>query len=64
MQWLAKEFSKERAWKIKQAKRAAVAVQRSNLDLESRVLVRAREEEKNVRKRAAWIAKEVSLGAV
>lgn len=58
-QWLAKEFTKERSWKLKQAKRAAVAVQRSNLDLESRVLVRQREEEKSIRKRAAWIAKEV-----
>ncbi|KAL4459188.1 hypothetical protein ABPG75_014053 [Micractinium tetrahymenae] len=59
MAWLAKEFAKERAWKAKQAKRAAVAVQRSNLDLESRVLVRQREAEKSIRKRAAWIAKEV-----
>lgn len=62
-QWLAKEFAKERTWKLKQAKRAVVAVQRSNLDLESRVLVRQREEEKSIRKRAAWIAKEVRLFA-
>lgn len=33
--------------------------QRSNLDLESRVVVRAQEEEKEQRRRAAWIAKEV-----
>ncbi|EFN53525.1 hypothetical protein CHLNCDRAFT_136617, partial [Chlorella variabilis] len=58
MAWLAKEFSKERTWKLKSAKRYAHAAQRSNLDLESRVVVRAREEERAVRKRAAWIAKE------
>ncbi|KAI7839523.1 hypothetical protein COHA_006706, partial [Chlorella ohadii] len=59
MAWLAKEFAKERTWKLKTAKKCAVAVQRSNLDLESRVLVRAQNEEKERRKRAAWIAKEV-----
>jgi E1A-binding protein p400 len=58
-QWLAKEFAKERAWKLKSAKKYTLAVQRSNLDLESRVLVRAQNEEKERRKRAAWIAKEV-----
>jgi hypothetical protein len=58
-QWLAKEFAKERAWKVKTAKRYAVAAQKSERDLEARVAVRAREEEKALRKRAAWIAKEV-----
>lgn len=58
-QWLAKEFSKERGWKIKQARKYAGAAQRSNMDVESRVLVRQREEEKALRKRASWIAKEV-----
>ena len=43
-----------------QARKAANSVARSNLDLESRVLVRAKEAEKAVRKRASWIAREVS----
>lgn len=60
MAWLAKEFHRERRWKIKQARKAANSVARSNLDLESRVLVRARQEEKMIQQRAAWIAKEVS----
>ena len=61
MQWLAKEFAKERKWKIQQSKKYAGAAQRSNMDLESRVIVRQKEEEKALRKRAAWIAKEVGL---
>lgn len=60
MQWLAKEFQKERRWKLLTARKVANAAQRSNLDLESRVEVRAREEEKAIRRRAAWIAREVS----
>ncbi|GAB4813110.1 hypothetical protein N2152v2_000156 [Parachlorella kessleri] len=60
MQWLSKEFAKERKWKIQQSKKYAGAAQRSNMDLESRVIVRQKEEEKALRKRAAWIAKEVS----
>ncbi|KAL4852636.1 Protein PHOTOPERIOD-INDEPENDENT EARLY FLOWERING 1 [Chlorella vulgaris] len=59
MTWLAKEFAKERQWKLKHAKKYALAVQRSEKDLESRVLVRAREEEKALIRRAAWVAKEV-----
>lgn len=38
---------------------APTQVARSNKDLESRVLVRAREEERALRRRAAWIGKEV-----
>ena len=60
MVWLAKEFQRERRWKIQQARKAANAVARSKLDLESRVVVRAQEEEKMIRRRAAWIAREVS----
>lgn len=59
MSWLAKEFQKERRWKIQGAKRIATAAQRSNLDLESRVFLKVKEEEKAIKKRAAWIAKEV-----
>ena len=59
MVWLAKEFQKERKWKLQSAKRFASTVQRSNMDLESRVFIREKEEEKAARKRAAWISKEV-----
>ena len=59
MSWLAKEFQKERRWKIQSAKRLAGSAQRSNMDLESRNVLREKDEEKNVRKRASWIAKEV-----
>jgi SNF2 family DNA or RNA helicase len=60
MTWLAKEFQRERRWKLQQARKAANAVARSNKDLESRVEVRAREEEKTLRRRASWIAREVT----
>jgi E1A-binding protein p400 len=60
MNWLAKEFARERKEKIRNASKYANAVKRSNLDLESRVFVRAQEEEKANKKRAAWIAKEVA----
>jgi len=59
MVWLAKEFQKERRWKIQSAKRLAGSAQRSNMDLESRIIIREKEEEKAAKKRAAWIAKEV-----
>lgn len=52
---------RERGWKVKQAKRYAGAVKRSNLDVESRAVVRAREAEASIRRRAAWIAKEVRM---
>jgi SNF2 family DNA or RNA helicase len=60
MVWLSKEFQRERRWKYQQARKVANQVARSNLDLESRVEVRAREAEKAIRKRASWIAREVS----
>ena len=60
MVWLSKEFARERRWKLQQAKKVANQVARSNLDLESRVEVRAKEQEKTLRKRASWIAREVS----
>ena len=59
MSWLAKEFQKERKWKIQNAKRVAGAAQRSNMDLESRIVLREKEEEKARRRRANWIAREV-----
>ncbi|KAG7668752.1 hypothetical protein Ndes2437B_g07158 [Nannochloris sp. 'desiccata'] len=60
MVWLSREFQRERRWKLQQARKVANQVARSNLDLESRVEVRAREAEKAIRKRASWIAREVS----
>ena len=59
MSWLAKEFQKERKWKMQNAKRVAGAAQRSNMDLESRIVLREKEEEKARRRRANWIAREV-----
>ncbi|KAL3134959.1 Pharynx and intestine in excess protein 1 [Trebouxia sp. C0010 RCD-2024] len=58
MNWMAKEFSKERKWKIAQAKRFAKLVSKSNLDVEGRERSRRKEELLNLKKRAAWIAKE------
>ena len=49
---------RERAWKLKQGKRLAGAAKRSNLDVESRAVVRQRDAEAAIRRRAAWIAKE------
>lgn len=62
MVWLAKEFQKERRWKLNTAKRVASTAQRSNMDLESRVLIKEQEEEKAKKKLAAWISKEVMQG--
>ena len=42
-----------------QAKRFAKLVSKSNLDVEGRERARRKEELLNVKKRAAWIAKEV-----
>ena len=62
MNWLAKEFQRERRWKLNTAKRVASSAQRSNMDLESRVLIKHQEEEKAKKKLAQWIAKEVMAG--
>ena len=62
MVWLAKEFQRERRWKLNLAKRVASTAQRSNMDLESRVLIKEQEEEKARKKLAAWISKEVMQG--
>lgn len=50
---------RERKWKIAQAKRFAKLVSKSNLDVEGRERSRRKEELLNLKKRAAWIAKEV-----
>ena len=52
-------FDRERRWKINQAKRFVKAVARSNLDVESRAEARAKETSQQLRRRAAWIGKEV-----
>jgi hypothetical protein len=62
MVWLAKEFQRERRWKLNTAKRVASTAQRSNMDLESRVVIKEQEEEKAKKKLAAWISKEVMQG--
>ena len=51
---------RERKWKIAQAKRFAKLVSKSNLDVEGRERSRRKEELLNLKKRAAWIAKEVT----
>lgn len=51
---------RERKWKIAQAKRFAKLVSKSNLDVEGRERARRKEELLNLKKRAAWIAKEVT----
>ncbi len=55
----SQEFEKERAWKTKQARRFARFAKSSNLDVESRVIVRQKQEQAAIRRKAAWIAKEV-----
>lgn len=50
---------RERRWKLAQNKRFARQISRSNLDIESRAEVRARDEQLKIRRTAAWIAKEV-----
>ena len=56
---LLRPIHRERAWKLKTGKRLVGAAKRSNLDVESRAVVRAKEAALALRRRAAWIAKEV-----
>jgi len=49
---------RERAWKLKQGRKFARAVARSNLNVETRAVVREREAQAAVHRRAAWISKE------
>ncbi|KAK9867647.1 hypothetical protein WJX84_005155 [Apatococcus fuscideae] len=60
MQWMAKEFAKERRWKLGQAKRLGRAVTRSNLDVDSRSKRKEKEEQAKLQRHAGWIAKEVT----
>jgi hypothetical protein len=50
---------RERKWKLGQAKRFGRMCARSNLDLESRAAAKAKQEAAAIRRRSAWIAKEV-----
>jgi len=59
MKWLAGDFVRERKFRQKLAKKAAYAVQKSDLDLESRVLKASRDEQMHQRKHARWIGNEV-----
>ncbi|GAQ84884.1 putative SNF2 family N-terminal domain containing protein [Klebsormidium nitens] len=59
MTWLAKDFEKERRWKLGQAKRWALKASKVQLDVEARDQKRVRDEESRVRKLASGIAKEV-----
>jgi E1A-binding protein p400 len=59
MRWLAGDFVRERKFRAKLARKAAYAVARSNLDLESRVIKRAHDEHANQRKVARHVANEI-----
>jgi hypothetical protein len=54
---------RERAWKLKQGRKFARAVARSNLNVETRAVVREREAQAAVHRRAAWISKEARPAA-
>lgn len=59
MEWLAKEFIKERGWKQKQAKRWSAHAIKSNLSLENRHAHRLQQEEAAARKTAKNVAAQV-----
>ena len=59
MRWLSGDFVRERKFRQKLARRAAHAVQKSDLDLESRVVKRARDEAILQRKTARNVGNEV-----
>ena len=59
MKWLSGDFVRERKFRQKLAKKAAYAVQKSDLDLESRVIKKARDEALHARKTARHVGNEV-----
>jgi hypothetical protein len=59
MNWLAKDFEKERRWKLAQAKKVALKASKAQLDVEARDQKRVRDEESRVKKTASMIAREV-----
>ncbi len=50
---------RERSWKLKQCKRFATAITRSNLGIEARAANREKQEAEAMRRKAAWVAKQV-----
>eukprot|EP00899_Mesostigma_viride_P018488 jgi/Mesvir1/26640/Mv24037-RA.1 len=59
MEWLAKDFQRERKWKSAQAKKLATKVSKSDLHIESRQLRRAKEEKQHMRRTAQHICRQV-----
>ncbi|KAG0580120.1 hypothetical protein KC19_4G148100 [Ceratodon purpureus] len=59
MAWLAKDFERERKWKLSQAKKVALRVNRSKLDVVAKENRRLKEEEQRMRRVASNIAKDV-----
>ena len=60
--WHVCACGRERQWKLKQGRKYARAVARSNLNIETRAVLREREAQAAVHRRAAWVAKEVRAG--
>ena len=50
---------REYSWKMKQCRRFATTISKSNLGIEARTLVREKQAVEDVRKKAGWIAKQV-----
>eukprot|EP00850_Spirogloea_muscicola_P024846 SM001628S02406 [mRNA] locus=s1628:3:2002:- [translate_table: standard] len=59
MAWLAKDFERERRWKLKQAKGVAARASRSRLDETAREERRQKDEEQRMRRAASGMAREV-----
>lgn len=64
MKWMANEFNQERKWKTAQCKRFATSAAKSNMDVESRDRLRQLEEAQAIKKKASWMAKQVSMHAL
>ncbi|KAJ7539803.1 hypothetical protein O6H91_11G109200 [Diphasiastrum complanatum] len=59
MSWLAKDFERERKWKLGQARKVALRLSKTQLDVETKELKRQKEEEQRLRRIASNIAKDV-----
>ena len=55
-------YCRERGWKLKQCKKYAASISKSNLGIEARAINREKQEAEAMRKKAAWVAKEVGVG--
>lgn len=55
---------RERTWKLKQCKRYATQISKSNLHIEARVVNREKQEQENIRKKAKWISQQVHCSLV